>query len=154
MTPDQTHPNEGAHKETEAFLAGWWHRAEQFRAVLAAEDGPISIQLGPDEDVTYVQARHEDDGWFVEAVSNNYLPEHTQLSVDDECTLLELGWEPPTGPMPNFFRFYDDPVDLLGVAADIMIAFAAGYHATPEGPFLVSPAHLVDAPAIDGVDDL
>ena len=106
MTADEAGPNRGAEREAEAFLAGWWSRAEQFRAMLAADDGPISIQLGPDEDVVYIRARREDDGWLVEAVSNNYLPGHTRLTIDDECVLLELGWDPPTGPMPNFFRFW------------------------------------------------
>lgn len=152
MTADEAGPNRGAEREAEAFLAGWWSRAEQFRAMLAADDGPISIQLGPDEDVVYIQARREDDGWLVEAVSNNYLPGHTQLTVDDECVLLELGWEPPTGPMPNFFRFYDDPVDLGCVAADIMITFATAYHGTHDDTFFVSPAHLVNLLA-DEVDD-
>lgn len=137
--------SEAGRPELEAFLEGWWFRAEQFRTLLEAADGPISIGLGPEEDRVYIQAIREEDGWLVDAVSNNYLPRRTRLSVDAECTMLELGWQPPTGPMPNFFRFYDEPVDLMEVAADIMITFAVVYRATSQGPFSVSPPRLLDA---------
>ena len=131
--------------ELTAFLEGWWFRAEQFRALLEAVDSSISIGLGPDKDRVYIQALREDEGWLVDAVSNNYLPRRTRLSVDAECTMLELGWQAPTGPMPNFFRFYDAPVDLVEVATDIMITFAVVYQATSEGPFSVSPPSLLNA---------
>lgn len=81
------------------------------RALPEATDSSITINLGPDEDRLYIQALREDEGWLVDAVSNNFLPLRKQLSADAECTMLELGWQPPTGPMPTFFRFYDAPVD-------------------------------------------
>jgi hypothetical protein len=145
LTPDQRHRVDRLQPELEVFLNGWWSRAEQFRALLTAADGPVTIRLGSNRDGVYIRARHDQGGWLVEAASNNHLPTHVQLSVDAEVHLIELGWGPPTGPMPDFFRFYDDPVDLLGVAADIMIAFAAAYNGTFDGPFWVSPAHLIQA---------
>jgi hypothetical protein len=142
----QDRPLGGLEQEMDTFLSAWCNRIAQFGALLAAAaEDTISLQLGPDRDHVYIQARREDDGWLVEAVSNNFLSERTRLSVDDECTMVELGWQPPTRAMPNFFRCYDDPVDLLEVAKDILITFGVVYGALPHGPFFVSPPHLVDA---------
>ena len=111
MTTDHGRPTEDMQPEMDRFLGGWWSRVEQFQVLLGAATEQVTFYLGPDGEDTYIQAHREQDGWLVEAESNNYLPEHAQLSVDDECTMLELGWQPPTGPVPNFFRFYDEPVD-------------------------------------------
>ena len=145
MTTDHGRPAEDLQQDLDNFVAGWWSRVEQFKVLLGGATEEVTFYLGPDGDDVYIQAHRELDGWLVEAESNNYLPEHAQLSVDDECTLVELGWQPPTDTAPNFFRFYDDPVDFIGMATDILVAFTAAYNGTAHGPYSVSPVHLLDA---------
>ncbi len=53
---------------------------------------------------------------------------------------MQYGWTAPTEEMPNFWRFYEPPVELAEVARDIVVAFIAAYGATPQSQLSYSPA--------------
>jgi hypothetical protein len=143
MKSDHHEPTEDAGEVSPEVLAAWWQRAQEFRILLAGMDRHVCFQLGPDDDNVYILAHREDDGLLLEAVSNAYLAKHIALSVDEECGLLELGWEPPHQTTPNFFRFYDNPVDLAVVARDVVVTFLQAYGASPEADFYVLPGSLI-----------
>jgi hypothetical protein len=107
------------------------------------DDNHVIIQLGEDENNTYQQARWLDHQLVVEAVSNEFLPEHAQLSDHQELVLLGLGWQPTDGDeLPNFHRCYESPVDLTTVAETMVATFAAVYGASPQDVYYVSPAWM------------
>jgi len=122
----------------------WLGRKVQFRTLLGAlgKHDHIVIQLGEDDDNTYQQARWIEHTLVVEAVSNEFLPEHHQLDDHQELVMLGLGWQPTTEEFPNFHRCYELPIALTAVAETMVATFAAVYSASPCDTFYVAPAHF------------
>ncbi len=78
----------------------------------------------------FVQCTMDEGHLRLEAKSNHYMPPARQLGMEEELRLVELGWKAPThapdaeervrSGSPNWFRDYDEPVD-MGQAALMMV---------------------------------
>ena len=138
--------------EAAAALVHGWDLIDQVTEVFnAAGDDNVTIQMEHPGAWAYAQACRVENAWLVETVSNEYLEEGMQLSADDMRSLVEHGWTAPTPDMPNFWRVYDDPVDLAEVARDIVVAFVSAYGATPRSEFTYSPDIALDDEEDDDV---
>jgi hypothetical protein len=69
------------------------------------EEGDIVILQSGDH---YTQVHRDTDELIAEAVSNNHLPPHHQLSAAQEEQLLALGWARPVPPATYNWRIEQD----------------------------------------------
>lgn len=69
---------------------------------------------------------------IVECVSNRYLRGDKSLSIDEECALLELGFnlpEPESAPHPNFWwRCKNGPMEIMSACKLISTVLTAVFH--------------------------
>jgi hypothetical protein len=82
------------------------HVASDARVALIVERGTRYVQ--------FLATEHHE--LVVECVSNRYLEAGDEWSLDDELTLLSLGFEPPEcepEPHPNFWWHSAEPTDLM-----------------------------------------
>ena len=110
----------------------------QHNVVLDVRRPPVSY---------YVQAIVDAaDGAWIEAVSNEFIPDE-RLRLDDaqELALVEFGFSPPA-ESPNFFRHVPPPVDWYLVAQVMVGTLRHVYGATDEDELVLSiyPHHRSD----------
>lgn len=95
-------------------------------------------------DAPYAQAALEPSGWYLEVVSDWYLPR--DVWPIDDLALKRAGWVPPSVDGDNWYRYEDAQTD-VGVLSQLMLdALILGRRCDAGGPFQVTTGRFPTGP--------
>ncbi len=98
----------------------------------------------PQGDAPYAQVALEPSGWYLEVVSDWYLPRH-EWPID-ELALRRAGWSPPVEVSDNWLRYDSAQLSLGDLAALLVDALIVGRCCDAAGEFRVTTGAFPSGP--------